>query len=393
MKKGNRPIRVLLIEDNPADMELIRRLLLASRNISFDLKWAKNLTEGLGLLGESEIDILLCDLDLPESTGIDTFTKIYERTQTIPIIVLTGSADEELAMKTVHMGAQDYIFKGEIDIQFLVRSIRYAIERKEFENRLRRTLELERLTEILEKRVEERTAELERSNKELQEFAFVASHDLSEPLRKIQTFGSLLEARSAGLLDERSKDYISRMVGASIRMQELLDALLRYSRIETSKEDFGPTRLEDVAQVAAGDLEVAIRGCEARVEIGTLPTVVGDPSQLRQLFQNLIANAVKYHRPETRPVVKVYGEEGAGTGRVFVEDNGIGFDERYLEKIFQPFQRLHGRSEYSGTGMGLSICKKIVERHGGSITARSTPGTGSTFIVTLPSSLSGPQPL
>jgi light-regulated signal transduction histidine kinase (bacteriophytochrome) len=225
---------------------------------------------------------------------------------------------------------------------------------------------------------------LESKNKALQEFAFIASHDLSEPLRKIQTFGSLLEAKSADRLHEQERDYIIRMTGAANRMQELLDALLRYSRVDTQGRDFVPVKLKEIVQTVTTDLEVPINKIGAHVEIGSLPIIQGDPYQWRQLFQNLIANAVKYHRTEGNPVIKLYGEENDGTGRIFVEDNGIGFDEKYLDKIFQPFQRLHGRHEYPGTGIGLAICKKIVERHGGTITAKSTPGKGSTFIVTLP---------
>jgi light-regulated signal transduction histidine kinase (bacteriophytochrome) len=167
-------------------------------------------------------------------------------------------------------------------------------------------------------------------------------------------------------------------------MQELLDALLRYSRVDAKGQDFRPAKLDDVVRDAVTDLEVAIREIEAHVEIDRLPTVIGDPSQLRQLFQNLIANSLKYHRPEVKTVIKIYGEENNGRCRISVEDNGIGFDQNYLEKIFQPFQRLHGRNEYPGTGVGLAICKKIVERHHGVITAKSTPGRGSTFIITLP---------
>jgi light-regulated signal transduction histidine kinase (bacteriophytochrome) len=244
--------------------------------------------------------------------------------------------------------------------------------------------ELRRAHDGLEHRVRERTAELERRNLQLQEFAFVASHDLSEPLRKIQTFGSLLEAKSADLMDELSKGYVSRMTGAASRMQELLDALLRYSRVDTTKMEFKPTKLEGVVRDSLIDLEVSIHKANAQVEIGSLPAVIGDPRQLRQLFQNLIGNSLKYCRSEVKPLVRVYGEDNHNDCRIFVEDNGIGFDEKYLEKIFQPFQRLHGRNEYPGTGIGLAICRKIVERHKGTITAKSTPGKGSTFIVTLP---------
>ncbi|RJR50799.1 MAG: PAS domain S-box protein [Desulfobacteraceae bacterium] len=240
------------------------------------------------------------------------------------------------------------------------------------------------LSDELELRVRERTAELERKNRELQEFAFVASHDLSEPLRKVQTFGSILLAKIEGRLGEQEKDYISRMTAAAGRMQDLLEGLLRYSRVATRGEDFMPTSLEDVAKGALGDLELQLKDVDAQVEISPLPVVSGDASQLRQLFQNLIANAAKYRSPTAKPFIRIKGEKRNGTYRVFVHDNGIGFDERYLEKIFQPFQRLHSNMEYPGIGMGLAICRKIVERHGGTITARSTPGKGSTFIITLP---------
>ncbi|RJR40919.1 MAG: PAS domain S-box protein [Desulfobacteraceae bacterium] len=236
----------------------------------------------------------------------------------------------------------------------------------------------------LEQRVLERTAELEHKTRELQEFAFVASHDLSEPLRKIQTFGDLLKTRGVDRLREQERDYVSRMTGAASRMQELLDALLRYSRIETQARDFIPLRLEEIVQMVTADLEVSIKETGAQLEIGTLPMVNGDPYQWRQLLQNLIANAIKYHRSEVRPRIKILCEQNSGKCRILVEDNGIGFDEKYLHKIFEPFQRLHGKNEYPGTGIGLAICKKIVERHGGTITAKSTPGKGSTFIITLP---------
>ncbi|RJR30135.1 MAG: PAS domain S-box protein [Desulfobacteraceae bacterium] len=240
------------------------------------------------------------------------------------------------------------------------------------------------LSSELEVRVQARTAELERKNEELQEFAFVASHDLNEPLRKIQTFGSFLEVKGADRLNEELRDYISRITKSANRMQELLAALLSYSRIEAKGVEFRPTPLDDVVRDAITDMEVGIKAAGARLSVESLPTVMGDPNQIRQMFQNLIGNAIKYRRNGVTTAIRIRGEQSDGSCRILVEDNGIGFDEKYLGKIFQPFQRLHGKHECSGTGIGLAICRKVVERHGGTITAKSTPGQGSTFIVTLP---------
>lgn len=228
-------------------------------------------------------------------------------------------------------------------------------------------------------------ARLELLNNELQEFAFIASHDLQEPLRKVQAFSGRLRSRCEASLGEEGRDYLRRMESAAGRMSSLLSALLAYSRVSTRGKPFAPVDLGHVAREALSDLEIAIEDADAQVEIGYLPNLEVDPDQMRQLFQNLIANAIRYRSEGERPLIRVHGSAENGMGQLLVEDNGIGFDEKYLDRIFKPFQRLHGRSsQYEGTGMGLAICRKIVERHGGSITARSIPGKGSTFVVTLP---------
>lgn len=239
-------------------------------------------------------------------------------------------------------------------------------------------------------------ARLERSNKELQDFASVASHDLQEPLRKVQAFGDRLKIKYAAVLDDQGRDYLERIQNAARRMQTLINDLLTFSRVTTKAQPFVPTNLSTATREVVSDLEVRIEQVKGQVDIGPMPTIEADPLQIRQLMQNLIGNALKYHKPEEPPMVKVTSHPIQGTEttrpgepsrefcQITVEDNGIGFEEIYSERIFTIFQRLHGRSEYEGTGVGLAVCRKIVERHGGSISARSTPGKGSTFLVTLP---------
>lgn len=225
---------------------------------------------------------------------------------------------------------------------------------------------------------------LERSNRDLQEFAFVASHDLQEPLRKIASFAEVLLSTSENL-DERQRGYLDRLCQASERMRKMIDDLLELSRVATQGQPYARVELSKVAAHVISDLELQIERTGGTVEVGDLPVVEADPLQIRRLFQNLISNALKYHRPDVPPVVKVSGTQlSPELIQIRVEDNGIGFDENQVERIFQPFQRLVGKSQFEGTGMGLAICKRIVERHGGELIARSTPGVGSTFIITLP---------
>jgi PAS domain S-box-containing protein len=231
-------------------------------------------------------------------------------------------------------------------------------------------------------------ARLESLNKELQEFAFIASHDLQEPLRKIHSFGDMLGKRCKDKLDATSQDYLMRMKNSADRMRQLLSALLNYSRLTTRCEPLGTIDLRDAVMGAISDLELKIERAGAIVDVSDLPTIEAEPSQMRQLFQNLIGNALKF-QGKAKPQIRIYSHRSDHECRIFVEDNGIGFDEQYLDRIFAPFQRLHGRGEYEGTGMGLAICRKIVERYGGKITAKSTVGKGSTFIVTFPVNFSG----
>ena len=234
-------------------------------------------------------------------------------------------------------------------------------------------------------RLAEQHRELERSNAALDEFASVASHDLQEPVRKILSFGDLLSTTAGVTLDGVARGHLTRMLSAAARMRTLISDLLLYSQVSTRVQPFVSTDLARIAKEVIADLETAIAESGGRVEVGELPVIAADPLQMRQLLQNLLGNALKYRRNDTPPVVRLSCASNDGQYRaITVTDNGIGFNEKYAGKIFGMFVRLHGRAEYAGSGIGLAICRKIVERHGGTIAATSTAGQGATFTVTLP---------
>jgi PAS domain S-box-containing protein len=227
-------------------------------------------------------------------------------------------------------------------------------------------------------------AKLEQSNRDLQEFAYIASHDLQEPLRKVLAFGDRLTKKYGDVLDETGRDYLKRMRDASQRMQTLINDLLTFSRVSTRAQPFTKVDLNSLIQDVISDLEIQIDRTQGKVEISDLPKIECDPTQMHQLIQNLINNGLKFHQEDIPPLIQVTANILKRKCKIFIKDNGIGFDMQYLDRIFKPFQRLHGRAEYEGSGMGLAICRRIVERHGGEITATSALGEGSTFIVTLP---------
>lgn len=258
-----------------------------------------------------------------------------------------------------------------------------------------RNVTQERLSEEARRRAEQQVREylvqLERSNRELERFASVASHDLQEPLRKIQAFCDRLRERFAENIPETGRDYLARVIDAAKRMQDLINDLLMFSRISTKEKTYARVNLNKIAKTVLSDLEVRLEETGGTVNLGDLPTIEADPIHMRQLFQNLIGNALKFARPEVPPVVNVTGEvvqaedgEGQPMVRLKIADNGIGIEPRHYERIFGIFERLHGRGKYEGTGVGLAVCRKIVEHHHGTIEVSSVVGEGSTFTILLP---------
>ncbi len=366
-------------------LQVLRELVLAKRteiDQTISLARKGQMNEALALMRAENGDRLMSEIRdrirAIEERGLQTLSRLTDE---------LGRTDAK-ALLTL---ALSLLFS-----LVLVLAFAWLLRRFHTENR-QHTLRLEAANNELEDKVIARTAELnsfskelERSNRELQDFAYVASHDLQEPLRKIRAFGDRLAVKYGDALAGTGSDYIRRMQAAAERMASLIDALLTYSRVSTTTQEFEAVELETVVRDVLEDLEVRINERNAVVVHEALPAVFGVPVQLRQLMQNLIGNALKFVEPDTVPHVTItamgsYLEDGETPAvELRVKDNGIGIDEVFIDRIFAPFQRLHQRGIYEGTGIGLAICRRIAERHGGSIELESKPGEGATFIVTLP---------
>jgi len=230
----------------------------------------------------------------------------------------------------------------------------------------------------------EEKEKLAETNKELEEFTYIASHDLQEPLRKISAFGDILKTKYEKSLDASGLDYLERMINSSLRMKNLISSLLMYSRIGTKAITFEKVDINNIVAEVLLDFEIPIKQTNAKIEVSNLPVINANPLQMHQLFQNLIGNALKYSKKDICPEIKISSSSHIDNSIIItIQDNGIGFDEQYAEKIFGVFQRLHGKNEYEGTGIGLSICRKIMEKHNGHIIAYSKAGEGSTFTIFL----------
>ncbi len=357
---------VLLVEDNTADAYLLEKFLLSVEQI--ELTQVECLNQAIDYLQEAKFDAILLDLSLPDSRGLDTVRKVHWARPEIPILVLTGLDDEEVAIAALREGAQDYLIKGEIRRTWLVRAIHYAIERQQ---------NLEKLQHL--------NKELTRSNQELEQFAYVVSHDLQQPLQSIFGFAQILAHIYRGRPAEPVNQYIHQIINASQHMSQLIQDLLTYARVSQPERSCELTDCNQLVEQVIADLQPNINESQAVITTeNDLPTLCAHETQLIQLFQNLLSNALKYHLPEQPPHVQVSAKHRENEWCFGIHDNGIGIKPEHFDQVFQIFQRLHTKEEYPGTGIGLATCKKIVENHGGRIWVDSEPAIGTTFYFTLP---------
>lgn len=529
---SDEPVNILLIEDNPGDARLVEELLKDFPGKVNQLSWVNTLRKGLQVLEDNQIQIILLDLSLPDSRGLGTLKKLISQTPHIPVVVLTGTNDEMLAINAVQEGAQDYLVKGEFTARMLAMSVRYAIERYRIQEELRKkNAELAKALGEVEQRVQERTAQLSsknaeleqvisqltesegrfrgtfeqaavgmahisiegrfirvnnrfcditgynskellaknrkeinydtdlntgadpyqqllsgqiqtfshekryiqknggliwvnltisllrnangnpeyfitviedisqrkeaeerlaqtidalvRSNAELEQFAFVASHDLQEPLRNVSSFVQLLAEENKGKFGPKADQQISIILEGATRMQTMIRDLLAFSRVTSRGQGFEDVNVGDILENVKSDLALHIQETKAEVTFDPMPTIFADPSQISQVFQNLLTNALKFYGDQP-PRVHISARLANQEWIFSIQDNGIGIEKKYIDKLFVIFRRLNPRGKYPGTGIGLAVCKRIVERHGGRIWVESEVGKGSNFMFSIP---------
>jgi light-regulated signal transduction histidine kinase (bacteriophytochrome) len=336
---------------------------------------AQNEEEFRQRIAAQRYDIVLADYNLPQWRGMDALEIVRQQGQDIPVILVTGSLGDVKAVECIKQGITDYVLKDRL--AKLPSSVRRALDEKHLRDDQVRA----------EKKLAEKMDELARSNRDLEQFAYVASHDLQEPLRMVAAYTQLLAERYRDKLDEKADQYIAYASDGALRMQALIRDLLEFSRVGRTGSVAQSVDCKGVVEEVLRNLGPVIQESGATVQYGALPSVSAERLQLVQLFQNLIANAIKFRKTEP-PVVSLEAEKRDGHWQFSVIDNGIGIPEEHADAIFGIFQRLHTRTEYPGNGIGLAICKKVVEYYGGRIWVEPRDGQGASFKFTLPISAS-----
>ncbi|RAU22754.1 hypothetical protein CU669_05025 [Paramagnetospirillum kuznetsovii] len=358
-----KPLRVLLVEDSPDDAELVEIELLKG-GFAPMIHRVETAEQMVAALAADDWDVVLSDFNLPAFSAGGALDALQASGKDLPFLILSGLVRVEDAIALMKRGAHDFLDKAALArlVPAIEREIRDASERAQ------RRQAVEYLT---------------RANTELERFAYVASHDLQEPLRTLTSFTQLLERRGGERMDADCREYMSFIIGAAKRMHELINDLLTYTRVSSRQHTTSIVPLAEACKAALSNLKSTIDEAGAMITVGELPKIVGDPVQMMQLFQNLIGNAVKFRRPDVTPTISISSERVEGDWVVAVRDNGIGIAPS-THDIFEIFRRLHNQSEYAGTGVGLAICKCILQSHHGRIWVESMPGEGSAFFFAIP---------
>ncbi len=389
---------ILLIDDEEVNLINVSELL--EKN-GFSVDIAKNSDQGINMFGEKVYDLILVDWGTGAINGIDVLKEVKKKDPESLVIIITENEELQPAIQALQNGASDYILKPCQKDEFLSRVTR-SLEKKisnsplrqndeklvEMNEKLKTEISLRNDSEMELKKNQEKllkyVRELERSNRSLDEFAMIASHDLQEPLRKIIVFGDRLKKLTPDLNDEGT-DSLERIFRAVHRMQELIRDLIQYSRINFSEKGAVPVDLNELVDEVVADLDFQISRSDGNISADFLPTIQADPVQARLLFHNLIANALKFSREGVPLDLHIScSDKEHGFQEIIFKDNGIGFDQKLADRIFQPFERLNPKLSYEGSGMGLAICKKIIDCFGGKVSAFGRPGVGAEFFISFP---------
>jgi len=371
-------LKLLIIDDSHADRLLYRRLLTRRDASTFTIYEAETGEEGLELLYRERPDCVLLDYQLPDTDGLELLGDLRagradaEAAPMPPVIMLTGQGDESVAVAAMQAGALNYLVKGELTRERLAQAIGSAIEKVQ-----------------LQAQLEQKVRELEERNRELQAFASVIAHDLRAPLQAILLTSETLLDMHGDAWDDTTSGFLQVLASSASRMNVLLSDLLEYARAGLPEGSARPVDLGLVLAQLTQDLAATVASTGGRVEVGEMPWIHGHETRLRQLFQNLIGNALKFRGAEP-PVVRVEARLQDRDWQIAVSDNGVGIAPEHFETIFGVFQRGPSAELFEGTGIGLAICRRIADQHGGQITVESTPGEGTTFRVLLPGHAESP---